>query len=142
MIVTRPTGPGIKLIVRVDSVKQTVFVERELWRGKARSSIIIGWPVLPWKIRGTTDADVVFLLSSMAAANPHATFLLDTYDATMRYTRPQQILFNQQDYSQVAWPQAGNSGPASWFSSEELLDRLSADIRARPSLDMVSWMKE
>lgn len=130
----RVNEPSVRLTVTVDSVRERVDVARvPISDGPEGSFVRVEWPKLPVKRGGTDYADILGMLRKFIRVNPHVTFIIKPFFSGR--------IMHVASTSGGALPGTVTSGAASWFSSEELADRLAADIRAMPELGVEDWMK-
>ncbi len=137
VVVQRPCGPSIALEVTLDTVRQSVDVERREVGRPGRSSVSVTLPELPWK-RGGADLDeIVELVKVFTWFNPHVTFMVkDKRDGISMDSVPRE------DGAKPALPGGYDCGHVQWFTTDEFADRLAADVRARPDTDLGAWMSE
>ena len=130
----RTTEPSTRLTVSIDTVRERVDVVREsISDGPEGSFVRVEWPKLPTKRGGTDYSAILDVLKRFVRVNPHVTFVIKPFFSKM--------LMVPAITRGGALPSTVVSGAALWFTSEEIADRLAADIRAMPNLGLEDWMK-
>lgn len=136
---SRPCGPKLSIYANVDPVRQEVSIEREIIGEPKMSGIELRWPDggLPCKRYGVKASDIEDIVRMFAQLNPHITFMVRGLKGMwslprVANARPAFVLSSMHK----------ECGSASWFTVDEFADRLAADVRARPGLDVAQWLRE
>jgi hypothetical protein len=124
----------MRYTIDADQVRQTVDVDGEEVGPPGPSTISVGIPPLPWKQGGTTHEFISGLIGIFAYLNPHITFIIKDGPKVKSLPLDAQAA--------PVYRPPSESGPASWFTADEFAERLAADIRARPTMSLASWMME
>ena len=132
----RPCGPALSLEVRLDKVRQEVEIERIEIGKPAPSEIRVPLPELPWKRSGSTFNDVMQVVRQFAWMNPHVTFMIKDQIASKMWAVPSL------PESKPCLTGGHSCGAVTWFTQQEFVERLAADVRARPSFPMSKWIQE
>lgn len=134
IIVTRPCGDQIGLDVQTDPIRQEVGIHYVSLGPPGRSSIRIPLPELPWKRGGSEMDEVAQVVRQFAWMNPHVTFMIRD--------RGRMAAVPMDPDSGPALDGNPSCGAVSWFTNQELADRLAADVRARPGIRLSEWLSE
>lgn len=134
IVISRPCGPTIELIVELDPVRQEVSIDRNPVSVPSPSGIRVPVPELPWKRGGADMDDVESVVKEFAWMNPHVMFMIKRGDSG--YAVPMS------SGAAPAMVDNPKCGAASWFTDEEFIERFNADVRARPQCKLYDWMRE
>lgn len=131
----RPCGRSLRLQVNLDKVQQSVKILRIAFGGEKPSAIRVPLPdEMPWKRGGSSIDDIIDVVHQFAWMNPHITFMVNANGKFWSVPRD-----NGSAPALIGNPKCG---AGRWFTTEELTERLSADIRARPNISLANWCRE
>lgn len=133
----RSAEPTVRLTVALDRVKQTVDVDRQEISERPEGSFVrVRWPRLPTKAGGSDYNAIFSVVWMFARINPHITFTIKA-----RYgNKSARHVFQSERGAKPAL--IAETGSASWFSDDDLAERMAADIRARPATMLSTWVRE